>query len=128
MRSAFKSYFELLWEWDEAHQQKIYRKKFKASNTKLIWYKKQIVGFVVMVENDEMYLDSLFIDPCHQNLGIGSQVMHQVIEKADLDRKTIWLQVFKVNRRAQKFYHGFGFYITSESEFNLIMKRYSCCF
>lgn len=60
--------------------------------------------------------------PEFQNMGIGSTVMKNIIEGAVVKEKSIGLQAFKINSRAQKFYTGLGFGITSENEFNFVMK------
>lgn len=125
MCNSFKPYFEKLWDWDEAHQQKLHKKKFKVSKTKLIQFREQIVGYIVVSEkNREIYIENLLIDKAFQNRGIGSEVMETIVQKSVLEKKVIRLQVFKINTRAQQFYQNLGFEKTSETEFNFEMKRF----
>lgn len=123
--NSIKPYIKKLWGWDDVHQQKIHQKKFKVSKTKLIQFEDQIVGFIVVNHSDnEIYLENLLIDQHFQNLGIGKEIMGNIIEKAILEMKTIRLQVFKINYRAQHFYERLGFKRISENEFNFEMKYY----
>ena len=78
MCNSLKPYLVKLWDWDEAHQQKIHRKKFKASKTHLIKFQEEIIGYMVVSEKDkEIYLEHLLVDDQFQNLGIGTEVMHR---------------------------------------------------
>ncbi|MEO8934464.1 MAG: GNAT family N-acetyltransferase [Xanthomarina sp.] len=124
MCNSIKLYIEKLWAWDDTHQQKIHKKKFKATKTILIEFQKTIVGYLVLSENEnEIFLENLLIDVSFQNLGIGKDVMKSVIKKSNSEMKTIRLKVFKINMKAQKFYQNLGFEKTSENEFNFEMKR-----
>lgn len=124
MCNSIKPYLEELWDWDEMHQQKIHKKKFRASKTSLIEFQEKIIGYIVISEKDtEIYIENLLIDNSFQNLGIGKEVMKNVIRKSNLEKKPIRLQVFKINMKAQKFYQNLGFDRTSENEFNFEMKK-----
>lgn len=125
MCNSIKPYLEKLWDWDETHQQTIHNKKFKASKTSLIVFQKQIVGFMVLSEkNNEIYIENLLIDRQFQNSGVGTEVMQRMIQKSISEKKSIRLQVFKINTKAQKFYQDLEFEKTSENEFNFEMKRH----
>ncbi|MGV8814213.1 MAG: GNAT family N-acetyltransferase [Gelidibacter sp.] len=122
--TSLKPYLEKLWDWDEVHQRKIHKKKFKPSKTNLIEFEEQIVGFMVLSEKEkEFYIENLLIDQTFQNLGIGTEVMQRMIQKSISEKKNIRLQVFKINTKAQKFYQDLEFKKTSENEFNFEMKR-----
>ena len=123
--NSLKPYLEKLWDWDEVHQRKIHKRKFKPSKTSLIKFHEQIVGFMVVSEKDqEVYIENLLIDQSFQNLGIGTEVMQRLIRKSNSEKKAIRLQVFKINTKAQKFYQNLEFEKTSENEFNFEMKRF----
>lgn len=125
MCNSIKPYFEKLWDWDEVHQQKLHKKKFKVSKTRIVEFQEKIVGYLVLSEsNTEIYIESLMIDFSFQNIGIGKEVMKNIIQKSTSEKKHIRLQVFKINTVAQRFYQNLGFEKTSESEFNFEMKRY----
>lgn len=122
MCNSIKPYIQKLWGWDDSHQQKIHKKNFRASKTTLIEYQKKIIGYLVISENDtELYIENLLIDGSFQNLGIGNVVMKRVIQKSASEKKSIRLQVFKINTKAQKFYQNLGIEKTSENEFNFQM-------
>ena len=125
MCNAMKPYIEKLWIWDEMHQRKIHKKKFKPSKTSMIEFEQNRVGYLVISEFDtEIYIENLLIENAFQNLGIGNEVMKSIIQKYSLEKNSIRLQVFKINTKAQKFYLNLGFEKTSENEFNFEMKRF----
>lgn len=124
MCNSIKPYIEKLWDWEDLHQRKIHKKKFKASKISLIEVEEKIVGYIVLSENDkEIYIENLLIEQLFQNLGIGKKVMQSLIQKSSIKKKPIRLQVFKINTKAQKFYQNLGFDRTSENEFNFEMKK-----
>lgn len=125
MCNSFKSYFEKLWIWDELHQRKLHKRKFKSTKTSLIEFCDQCVGYIVLSENNtEVYIENSLINQSFQNLGIGTEVMKRIIQTSFSKKKTIRLQVFKINTKAQKLYKTLDFEKTSENEFNFEMKRY----
>jgi ribosomal protein S18 acetylase RimI-like enzyme len=121
---SIKSYVEKIWDWDEVNQREIHRRKYIPSETKLIEYNNHTIGYVVLKETEaEIHLKNLLIEKEFQNKGIGKEVMEKIIEKADSDKKLVRLQVFKINSKAQKFYHNLGFEITSETENHFEMEK-----
>lgn len=123
-RKSIKSYVKKIWGWNESYQQEIHKQNFIPSDTKLIEYKKQKIGFIVIKETTkEIYIENLLIEKEFQNLGIGKIVMDRIMDKANKKNKIIRLQVFKINIKAQKFYRNIGFIETSETENHIEMKK-----
>jgi ribosomal protein S18 acetylase RimI-like enzyme len=61
--------------------------------------------------------------PSHQKKGIGSQLMKQLLDKAqEKNINTIHLTVDKINTVATKIYKKFGFNIINQTETYYIMK------
>ena len=121
---SIKPYVEKIWGWNESCQRDMHESNFIASDTKLIVYKKQEIGYVVLKETDkEILIENLLIEKEFQNLGIGKEVMAQIIERAHLEKKLIRLHVFKINIKAQRFYGNLGFAKTSEKENHIEMKK-----
>jgi len=123
-KSSIRPYVEKIWGWSESYQREIHKQNFIVSDTNLIEYNKQKVGFIVMTETDnEIYIENLLIEKEFQNLGIGKEVMNRIIERANSEKKTIRLKVFSINIKAQKFYINLGFEITSQMENHIGMKK-----
>ncbi|WP_445731857.1 GNAT family N-acetyltransferase [Mariniflexile sp.] len=121
---SIKEYVEKIWGWNEPYQKEIHKKKFIASETKIIEQNQQKIGYLVLKETEnEIYIENLLIEKEFQNLGIGKEVMEKIIEKANSEKKLIRLQVFKINIKAQKFYGNLGFEKTSEMKNHIEMKK-----
>ncbi len=113
-----------LWGWDEELQRQIHENTFIPSEISLIHYKDQTVGLTVIKETeDHIFVQNLLIVNEFQNLGIGQQLMDDLIAKSRSEQKPIRLQVFKINKKAQKFYRKLGFEAYSETENHIKMIR-----
>ncbi|RBW68475.1 GNAT family N-acetyltransferase [Bacillus taeanensis] len=75
---------------------------FPMSENYVICNKKEVVGFISMVDN---YLAALFIDTNHQGKGYGKELLNFIKER----RTNIQLKVYKKNDEAVKFYLRSGF-------------------
>lgn len=122
--NSLKPYIEKIWIWNDVHQHKMHEVNFIPSNTKIIEYDKQEIGYLVLKETKrEIYIENLLIEKTFQNLGIGQKIMEKIIEQANLDKKQIQLQVFKINDKAQRFYRNLGFEKTFENENHIGMMK-----
>ena len=77
------------------------------SETYVISNKKEVIGFVSMVDD---YLAALFIDGNHQGYGYGKKLLNFVKEQ----RNSIQLKVYKKNENAVNFYLKNGFVLNEE--------------
>jgi ribosomal protein S18 acetylase RimI-like enzyme len=123
-KQSIKPYVEELWGWDEQLQRQLHIKSFNPADISLIDYKGQTIGFTVIKETDEaIFVHNILIMSKFQNLGIGKQLMNDVITKSTSVQKPIRLQVFKINEKALRFYKTSGFEECGETEFHLKMNR-----
>jgi GNAT superfamily N-acetyltransferase len=74
-----------------------------------------IVGFIVVLI-EEHYLDQVFVDPAHQQQGIGALLLDKAKE---LCPQGLTLHTLQRNARASKFYERHGF-IAGRSGINKI--------
>lgn len=74
-----------------------------------------IVGGVIVEERpaNEMFLQTLWVDPDHQREGVGSRAM-AFLEQAYPDATAWSLQTPKVAERNRAFYEGHGFEVVEE--------------
>ncbi len=122
--NSIKPYVTKIWGWDESYQREIHKQKFVASEIEIIIYNEKEIGLLIVKESEnEIYLQSILIEKKFQNLGIGRILMEQIIEQANSAKKTIRLQVFKVNLRAQRFYKKLGFEEISDLENHIGMEK-----
>jgi ribosomal protein S18 acetylase RimI-like enzyme len=55
------------------------------------------------------YLQRIYVMKHFSHLGIGNQLMEQVVEEARLRNDRLWLEVWNGNHRAKNFYFRWGF-------------------
>ena len=65
--------------------------------------------------------DFIAVTPDLQGQGIGTSVIHQVLDEAKRSGKPVALQVLKVNP-ARRLYERLGFSVTGENETRYFMK------
>lgn len=67
-------------------------------------------GFSLEYYGRDAFIDDFYIRPAHRNQGLGSAVLHQVLEEAHrLDVRAVHLEVERTNHRAQAVYAKHGF-------------------
>ena len=69
-----------------------------------------------------MWLGQIYILPHHQNKGYGTDLIRDVISEAELQGKTVKLQVLKTNP-ARKLYDRLGFLVTGTNGPSYMMER-----
>ena len=81
------------------------------------------VGFLAMSRaSNVVKVNQLFILPEYQGREIGSACMPRIVDEARLTRKSVILQVLKVNPRCLRFYQRLGFTIVGDSATHYQMK------
>jgi GNAT superfamily N-acetyltransferase len=81
------------------------------------------VGWLqVAAEGDGLFLKQLFVDAARQRRGIGTQVMHRLIEEAAHAGRAMTLGVVKTNP-ALRLYQRLGFAITHEDARKFYLRR-----
>jgi len=124
--NSLKLYIDKIWGWDESFQERFHKKYFSKESTDLIILDEKKIGYIIMKESDEeIYIENILIDNRFQNLGIGTNIMKSIINKANSQRKTIRLQIFKINVKAKRFYINLGFNEISEKEHHIVMEKTS---
>ena len=123
-KAAFREYVERVWGWDDNYQRKLHDKRFAAQNVYIIQWCEVDVGFLAISHtSDTLKVNQLFICPEYQGRGIGSACMTRIIDDANLEGKSVVLQVLKVNTRGIAFYQRLGFTIIGESTTHVQMER-----
>jgi ribosomal protein S18 acetylase RimI-like enzyme len=74
------------------------------------------------VEDEALFLAQLFLDRQYQGQGIGTEVMHRLIDEAKREGRAVTLGVVKTNP-ALRLYQRLGFCTTHEDERKVYMRR-----
>lgn len=122
-REAMGPYLEATFGWDEAAQKAYFDEGFDPSGGQIIQVGGVDVGeLVVEVRPNELFLARLALLPDWQGRGIGSAIVHMLIDRARELESALVLQVFKANPRAVRLYESLGFVRTGESEEDVSMR------
>lgn len=90
-------------------------------NYKIIYINNEKVGcLLVESKNDGVLLDEIYLEENYRNMGIGTDIIKEIIYKNDI----IYLWVYKLNIKAVSLYKKLGFKIIEETETRYFM-RYS---
>jgi len=102
-----------------------FRDRRSAAETRVIRRDGADIGWVqaaAEVGADALFLKQLFVDAALQRLGVGTQVMHRLIDEAAHAGRAVTLAVVKTNP-ALRLYRRLGFTITHEDERKFYMRR-----
>ena len=123
-RAAFREYVEQIWGWEDTYQRDLHNRRFAAQDIRIIQFDGTDIGFLSTANTaDTLNVDQIYILPEHQGRGIGGACMKRIIDDANLEQKSVTLQVLKINPRATAFYQRLGFTIVDENTTHFQMKR-----
>ena len=106
-----KEYVETVYSWNPT----LFRNSFVAKDYQVIKYQNEIIGFIkVVVSENSIYLGEIQIASNYQNRGIVTNILENIVAKAKLHHKQLWLRVIKGNP-AEKLYIRLGFTVFEES-------------
>ncbi|MCP4340639.1 MAG: GNAT family N-acetyltransferase [Desulfobulbaceae bacterium] len=98
-------------------------KDFETNQTKCYFFGKTIIGFIITkVENEEIILKHLYVDPKFQNMGIGKSILSRIIKQGKEEKRTIRLITLKESR-ANSFYLKNGFKHVDSIEYDNVYIR-----
>ena len=120
-RSNMKGYVEQVYPWNPT----LFIDNFVAEQYQVIETNNCIAGFIkVTINRDDVYLAEIQIAHCHQNQGIGSNILQNLIQQTKVKKQRLWLRVIKSNP-VVKLYQRLGFTIfeTNSTHLKLEIKR-----
>jgi ribosomal protein S18 acetylase RimI-like enzyme len=116
-KNALGDYVRQTWGWNEDWQWAYHLKDFDPKILSIIECDDIPVATVEEVILDDMVLVSgIYIINDYQSMGIGKDLMDDIILRAKKINKPVKLQVLKVNQRAKEFYLRLGFEVYDETE------------
>ena len=100
-----------------------FRERWSAAETRIITRDGADIGWLQMApEGDAIFLKQLFVDAPLRGRGIGTLVMHRLIDEATRAGRATTLGVVKTNP-ALRLYQRLGFAVTHEDERKLYIRR-----
>ena len=119
--ATMKEYVDALWGWEDAYQQQRFRNKFIPQQYQIITVDQRDVGAMAVERDDaQWFLAEIQILPAHQNDGIGTLVIEDLVRQARQQDLPTALQVLKINP-ARRLYERLGFYQSGETETHIQM-------
>jgi ribosomal protein S18 acetylase RimI-like enzyme len=109
-----------LGDWDRDKFRRRIRAQFKVWESPVITVYGQDVGFIQVIETDaDLELAQLHLVDGYRDQGIGTQIVTDLVARAERDGKTISLSAPR-NNRAIALYEGFGFKISRDDGGSII--------
>ena len=123
-KAAFREYVEQVWGWDDTCQRELHDRRFGSQDVRIIRFGEADVGFFATSHGSNVLkVDQLFVLPEYQGRGIGSACMTGIMGEAEIEHKSVALQVLKVNVRGVEFYRRLGFSVAGESATHLQLRK-----
>jgi ribosomal protein S18 acetylase RimI-like enzyme len=115
-RSTLKEHVDNAWGWDENFQFESFNKYLRVEEFCLIYQNnKPVGGYLLQDKKDHYWLEMILIDAKHQNKGIGTKVICDILKQNCSDIKPLEFNVIKGNR-AIELYKRLGFHVYDEDD------------
>ena len=121
-RATFREPVEKTWGWDDDEQRRIFEDHVDVERTEILLLDDRPVGCLrVQDEEDAVFLEYIAITPTAQNQGLGTEIVHGVMERARARGVCARLRVLRANR-ARSLYERLGFQVVAEDEVRFYME------
>ena len=108
--------------WDQDYQDQRFARIYKIEEARIIMHDGMDVGWLARRDPlQEIILAEFYVAPEHQNRGIGTQVLRDLIAEARQKNKNVSLGVMK-NNPARRLYEREGFKVIGENDYKFLMK------
>ncbi len=115
--TSMREYIEATWGWQEEWQQEYFARKFDPSGRQIIQVDDQDAGVIALEQREEeMYIALIEISPAFQCRGVGSTLLRQIINTAQINNLPVTLHVLKTNPLARNLYERLGFVVEHEED------------
>ncbi len=119
---TLKEYIAQTWGWNEADQQSRFSASFNPTQWQIVQLDGRDIGVLCLErEEDGFLLANIEILPPHQNRGIGTRIIEDILVSARRDCLPVRLQVLKANP-ARRLYERLGFVVTGETGTHYLMR------
>jgi ribosomal protein S18 acetylase RimI-like enzyme len=108
--------------WDQDYQDKRFASQFKIEEARIIVCDGSDIGWLAKRElPKEILVTDIFVAPEHQNGGIGTIILRDLISEARREGKSVSLSVMK-NNPARRLYERVGFKVIGENEYKFFLR------
>lgn len=125
-KQCFKWYVDILWGWNDDDQRQRLKKEFDnhITHMKVITLENKDIGLyeAYITPIGDMFISEISLLKEYQNMGIGTSILTEQLEKNKEQNITTTLQVFKENK-AKELYEKLGFVIYNETDTHYQMKK-----
>ncbi len=119
MQGYVKDFFG---SWDRDYQNQRFARTYKIEEVWIIVGGGTDVGWLARRESEEnLFLTEFYVAAEHQNQGIGTQILRDLISEARRKNKSVSLGVLK-NNPARRLYEREGFKVIGENDYKFLMK------
>lgn len=120
---TLRDYVTPIWGWDEAQQDEFVRNWFRPERVRIIKKDGEDIGLIVVSEHaDQVFLESISINPDKQGNGYGRSVCQELLANAQDKKIPFRLQVLKTNSGARRFYESLGMKVWKETKHHFQME------
>jgi ribosomal protein S18 acetylase RimI-like enzyme len=125
-KAAMGAHVTAIWGWDEQAQRDFHTRVFSPGRWQIITVDGADAGMLhVEHRPDEIYLARIELHPDHQQRGIGSRLIRNLLQQARRQGHVLTLDVLTVNQRAQALYRRMGLHEVARHGENNIKIRMS---
>jgi len=108
---TMRPHIEKTWGWNENYQNDIFNTNLHPNKFVIVKSGNADVGaYLVIIENEKLWLEMLLIKPENQNKGIGSSIISKLKKQSAHMKRPLKLDVIKANP-VLPFYSHLGFTI-----------------
>lgn len=123
-RLVMRGLISRIWGWEEQWQQKDFASHFDPHGISLACQGRTLAGYSQVEHRDGLlFIRMMVVHPEFRRKGIGRKLLGDVIASADMQSKSIGLEVFKINNAARSFYESDGFKVEGATPSSFIMVR-----
>ena len=117
-RSVYQELFQATWGgWDEDRHRRHFSECIRRGQISIVEVDGARIGMVQLFDEAEaVEVCEIQIQPEHQNRGVGTRVLKDIIAEAHRRRKPVRLRVGLKNERAFRLYERLGFRRVEQSE------------
>jgi len=120
-RAAMRDHVEAVWGWEEVDQRSRFHASFDPDRISVVISSGRVLGLLrVDDRGQELFLASIELAPEARRSGLGSEIIHSVLDEAAQRRVPVRLQVFRQNP-ARRLYERLGFRVVGETPTHIEM-------
>jgi GNAT superfamily N-acetyltransferase len=122
-KEAEGKYITSMFDWDENVQRDFHAKAWKQQKPDIITCDGKLIGTIATIENEDcIEVGQFFVLPDYQNKGIGTHLLKNILNKADLLNKNVTLKFLK-NNPVKSLYVRNGFRVVDTDDILHHMER-----